>query len=71
MSGDRSAWMQNLAAARIDYVCVFALNPYEINYVAHNAGGFPIEDDWARSRPSAFRVVFENPDARIYAVTLE
>ena len=37
-------------------------------HVAHNDGGFPIEDDWARADPSTFTLIYENPQIRIYAV---
>lgn len=71
MNGDRAAWIRNLALKQIGYLCVFALNPYEVKYVWHNDNGFPVEDEWARADPHAFRLIFDNPDARIYTVTLE
>jgi hypothetical protein len=69
MHGDRSSWIRNLTTLRINYLCVFALNPYEIKYVWHNQDGFPVEDDWARADPQAFRLVYDNSSARIYAVS--
>jgi hypothetical protein len=71
MEGDRSAWIRNLAKLRIGYLCVFALNPYEVKYVWHNGDGFPVEDEWARADPQAFRLVVDNAAARIYAVHVE
>jgi hypothetical protein len=71
MYGDRLAWIHNLAKLHITYLCVFALNPYEVNYVWHNGGGFPIEDEWARADPNAFGLVFDNPAAHIYTVKVE
>ena len=71
MSGDRTAWIRNLATLHISYLCVFALNPYEIKYVWHNDGGFPIEDDWAQADSRAFQLIFENRSSRIYAVHVE
>jgi hypothetical protein len=68
MQGDRAAWIANLRASGVDRLFVSALSAYEIDYVAHNDGGFPIEDDWARADPSTFTVVYENPQIRIYAV---
>jgi hypothetical protein len=66
--GDRSAWISNLKALRVDHVFISALSAYEVDYVWHNEGGFPIEDDWARADPQAFTLVYENPQIRIYAV---
>jgi hypothetical protein len=71
MSGDRAAWIRNLQKLRINYLCVFALNPYEIKYVWHNDAGFPIEDDWAQADTHAFQLVFDNRSARIYAVDVQ
>jgi hypothetical protein len=70
MRGDREAWLANLGAAGVDHLFVSALSAYEIDYVWHNAGGFPIEDDWAREGAPAFTLVYENPQVRIYAVDL-
>ena len=70
MRGDRDAWLANLWATGVDHLCVSALSAYEIDYVWHNAGGFPIEDDWARQDAQAFRLVYENSQVRIYAVDL-
>ncbi len=71
MSGDRTAWIRNLRQLQINYLCVFALNPYEIKYVSHNDAGFPIEDDWAQADTRAFQLVYDNRSARIYSVHLE
>jgi len=71
MSGDRAAWIRNLRTLQINYLCVFALNPYEIKYVWHNAAGFPIEDEWAQADTRAFQLVYDNQSARIYSVHAE
>ena len=68
MVGNRPAWLGNLKTLGVDYLFVTTLSAYEINYVWHNAEGFPVEDDWARSDPRAFSLVYENPQARIYRV---
>ena len=70
MRGDRDAWLANLWAGGVDHLFVSALSAYEIDYVRHNSGGFPIEDDWAREDARIFRLVYENPQVRIYAVDL-
>jgi hypothetical protein len=69
-AGDRDAWKMNLRRERIRYVFVVSLDPYEIEYSWHNAQGFPIEDEWARSDPKAFTLVYSNEDVRIYQVDL-
>jgi len=68
MQGDRAGWLANLRALGVDRLFVSALSAYEIDYVAHNDGGFPIEDDWARADPTTFTLIYENPQIRIYAV---
>ena len=68
MLGDRAAWAANLRALGVDHLFVSALSAYEIDFVAHNDGGFPIEDDWAREDPSTFSLIYDNPQTRIYAV---
>ena len=68
MEGHRDGWVQNLKSLGVEYLFISVLSAYEIDYVWHNADGFPIEDDWARLDPDAFTVVYENPQVRIYAV---
>lgn len=68
MAGDRDAWIGNLKSLGVNRLFVSTLSAYEIDYVVHNSGGFPIEDDWARNDSSAFTLLYENPQVRIYAV---
>lgn len=68
LEGYREAWIDNLRARGIDHLYVSTLSADEIDYVWHNERGFPIEDDWARSDPKTFVLVFENPQVRIYAL---
>ena len=68
MAGDRDAWIGNLKALGVDHLFITALSAYEIDYVSHDVGGFPVEDEWARKDPSAFTLVYENPQVKIYAV---
>jgi hypothetical protein len=70
MEGHRDAWVHNLKALAVGYLFVSVLSAYEIDYVWHNPRGFPIEDEWAKADPRTFRVVYENPQVRIYAVDL-
>jgi hypothetical protein len=70
MEGHPQAWVHNLQALAVDHLFVSVLSAYEIDYVWHNPQGFPIEDEWARADPRAFRLVYENPQVRIYAVDL-
>jgi len=69
MQGIREAWVDNLRRLQVDVVFVAALSAYEVDYVWHNEAGFPIEDEWARADPGLFRLLYENPRVRIYAVS--
>lgn len=66
--GNPDAWLENLRGARITHLVVTVLSAYELGYVRHNEGGFPVEDDWARSRPQVFSLVYGNPQFRVYAL---
>jgi hypothetical protein len=68
MSGDRDAWMRNLKALGVNFVYVSILSAYEIDYMWHNADGFPIEDEWSRLDPGAFTSVYRTPEVEIFAV---
>jgi hypothetical protein len=69
LEGHAEAWIQNLKSLGIDHLFISALSAYEIDYVWHNESGFPIEDEWARADPQAFKIVYENPQVRIYAIS--
>jgi hypothetical protein len=71
MQGLRDAWVFNLHRLGVGHLFIAALSAYEIDYVWHNARGFPIEDEWAAADPAAFRVLYENAQVRIYAVSPE
>ncbi len=64
----RDAWLVNLRSAGVTHLFVSVLSAYEIDFVSHNADGFPLEDDWARADPRAFRLIYENGQVRIYAL---
>jgi hypothetical protein len=66
MEGFREAWIYNLQAEGITHLFIAALSAYEVDYVWHDERGFPIEQEWASSDPD-FRLIYENPQARIYA----
>jgi hypothetical protein len=70
MQGVRDAWVDNLRRLRVDDLVVSALSPYDIDYVWHNRGGFPVVDEWAAADPAALQRVYENPQVRIYRVVL-
>ena len=70
MEGVRDAWVANLKTFGVRHLFIAALSAYEIDYVWHTDGGFPVEDTWARSDPRSFRLEYENPQARVYAVDL-
>lgn len=69
MQGIRDAWEMSLHRLGVAHLFVAMLSAYEINYQWHNAGGFPVEDAWAAADPRSFRVEYENPQVRIYAVS--
>jgi hypothetical protein len=66
--GFREAWLGNLRSAAVTHLFVSVLSAYEIDFVSHNDGGFPIEDDWARADPRMFTLVYENGQVRVYAL---
>jgi hypothetical protein len=68
MQGLRDAWIDNLMRLRVDYLFVTTLSAYEIDYVWHNAGGFPVENEWAAADPQSFHLGYENLQVRMYAV---
>jgi len=70
MAGNREAWIGNLKALGVDHLFVSVLSAYEIDYVWHDAEGFPIEQHWAMAEPAVFHLVYENPQVRIYTVGL-
>ena len=70
MEGMRDAWIANLNAFGVRHLFIAALSAYEIDYVWHTDGGFPVEDEWARRDPQSFHLEYENPQARVYAVDL-
>ena len=69
MQGFREAWLFNLQRLRVAHLFVAMLSAYEVNYVWHNAEGFPVEDAWAAADPRSFRVEYQNQQVRIYAVS--
>jgi 4-amino-4-deoxy-L-arabinose transferase-like glycosyltransferase len=68
MQGLRDAWIANLRQMHVDVLFVSALSAYEIDYVWHNEGGFPIEDEWASAAPGTFRRIYENGQVHVYSV---
>ena len=68
MDGRRDSWIGNLHVLGVTHVFIAALSAYEIDSVWHNDRGFPIEDDWAGADPSTFQLVYENGQARVFAV---
>jgi hypothetical protein len=69
-AGAADEWKMNLVRERIAYLFVMTLDPYEIDYNRHDAQGFPVENEWARSDPKGFHLVYSNDDVRIYEVSL-
>jgi hypothetical protein len=70
MEGFRDGWISNLQTLGVTHLFVSMLSAYEIDNEFHNEGGFPVEDEWARSNPGSFHLLYENSQVRIYAVML-
>jgi len=70
MEGFRDGWIANLKTFGVSHLFVAALSAYEIDYLWHTDRGFPIEEAWAAHDPQSFRLEYENPQVRIYAVDL-
>ncbi len=61
---DYYAWLKNLDSEAIDFLLVYSLNQVEGNI-------FPLEEEWARSNPRQFSLVFGNDSVRIYKLIHE
>jgi hypothetical protein len=70
MEGVRDGWIANLETFGVRHLFIAALSAYEIDYLWHTDRGFPIEEQWAAHDPQPFRLEYENPQVRIYAVGL-
>src|SRR5262249_14938602 len=70
MHGQRDAWVRNLKSRGVTLLFVSRLSVYEIENVWHDAAGFPIEAEWANADPDSFRLMYQNQEVRIYAVSL-
>jgi dolichyl-phosphate-mannose-protein mannosyltransferase len=70
MEGVRDGWIANLETFGVRHLFIAALSAYEIDYLWHTDHGFPIEEQWAAHDPQSFRLEYENPQVRIYAVDL-
>lgn len=68
LEGFPELWLRNLRLLGVQYVFVARLSAYEVDYQVHDASGFPIEDAWAQAAPAIFTRVFDDQDARLYAV---
>jgi hypothetical protein len=66
---DFKAWRKNLKEAKIDIL--FIGLPHDINNESDDITKFPIEDEWARSDKTEFKLIFENSKARIYSVDIK
>jgi hypothetical protein len=68
LQGFPDLWRHNLDRLGVDYIFIARLSAYEVDYQVHDHAGFPIEDQWAIAAPDTFTRVYENDDARLYAV---
>ncbi len=65
---DEHAWLDNLAAARIDVLFVGLTNRAGGTHNFYDFEGFPIERTWADSHPEIFTLLHADARTRIYAV---
>lgn len=70
MQGFRDAWIANLKTFGVGHLFIAALSAYEIDYLWHTDHGFPVEEAWAAGDPQSFRLEYQNPQVRVYAVDL-
>ncbi|MDD5617784.1 MAG: hypothetical protein PHG69_01695, partial [Candidatus Omnitrophica bacterium] len=66
---DFSAWIKNLKKDRIEFL--YVSQPYLNNRESEDPKAFPIEDEWAKSDPDNFKLVYSNSMIHIYKVLLE
>jgi hypothetical protein len=66
---DFQAWKMNLKKERIEYL--FIALPFFNNRESEDPNKFPIEDEWIGMHPEEFQLVFSNPLARIYKVSIK
>lgn len=52
-------WLKNLKAKNTNYLFIYAL---------HEITSFPMEDDWAKSHPEVFHLIFSNSLVHIYKI---
>jgi hypothetical protein len=69
---DYGAWLNNLSAARIDFLFIARPDPTDGRFNIADRWGYPIEREWADTHPEAFTLVYGpsdgEPIARIYRV---
>ena len=70
LAGNLDAWLFGFDRQHVTYLSVHALSAYEVDYQWHTSDGFPIEEEWAKSDPQTFHLIYENPLVRMYQVTL-
>lgn len=65
---DYRTWLRHLEGERVQLLVIFRLHRSEARYLRATAGGFPIEQAWARQHPERFEPVFAGPAAEIYRI---
>ena len=68
MEGIREAWEFNLETMHARWLFVSALSAYEVDYVWHDDGQFPIERTWAAEDPAMFHLEYQSAGVRIYSI---
>jgi hypothetical protein len=68
LHGSYEDWARNMASLRVNYLFLTQLSPLMEDDYQRDESGFPIEAGWAAAHPQIFKLVFENPEVRIYSV---
>jgi hypothetical protein len=65
---DYSTWVDRLADAQTELLYVTVLHQNDLPHLEHDADGFPVERQWADAHKDRFRLIYSNPQVRIYDV---
>ncbi|MFA6449021.1 MAG: hypothetical protein WCX65_06135 [bacterium] len=65
---DYVTWIERLIDSHTDLLYVTVLHQNDLPHLAHDPEGFPIERQWADAHTDQFRLIYSNPQVRIYDV---
>jgi hypothetical protein len=66
---DYVTWMERLVESHTDLLYVAVLHQNDLPHLDHDDQGFPIERRWANAHQDQFRLIYANPQVRIYALS--